>query len=144
MSLPIARARRKKVPSIHRSPYLKTLAQSETESSKPSVVASQAAWSSATSQSSLTRRISEATRASSPSSPSSAPTIRSTWADTPRWTRVLCRTPERSSASRSTWRTSMPRDEEISCAEGRRPAHSSPYWRSRKNSSLSREERGRA
>ena len=27
---------------------------------------------------------------------------------------------------------------------GRRPAHSWPYWRSRKNSSVSREERGRA
>ena len=57
MSLPIARARRKKVPSIQRSPYLSTLAQSETESSKPRVVASQASCSCATSQSSLTSRI---------------------------------------------------------------------------------------
>ena len=46
MSLPIARARRKKVPSIQRSPYLSTLSHSRTESSKPRVVMSQASWSS--------------------------------------------------------------------------------------------------
>ena len=42
------------------------------------------------------------------------------------------------------WRTSMPSDDDSSWEDGRRPAHSSPYCRSRKNSSVSREERGRA
>ena len=67
MSLPIARARRKKVPSIQRSPNSSTRSHSRTESSKPSVVMSQASWSSPTSHSSLTSRSSEATRARSSS-----------------------------------------------------------------------------
>ena len=62
MSLPIARARRKKVPSIHRSPNSRTRSHSRTESSKPRVVMSQASWSSPTSHSSLMRRSSSATR----------------------------------------------------------------------------------
>ena len=63
MSLPIARARRKKVPSIQRSPNSSTRSHSRTESSKPRVVMSQASCSSPTSHSSLTRRSSSATRA---------------------------------------------------------------------------------
>ena len=62
MSLPMARARRKNVPSIQRSPYSRTCGHSRTESSKPSAVMSQASWSSATSQSSLTSRSSPTTR----------------------------------------------------------------------------------
>ena len=72
MSLPIARARRKNVPSSQRSPYSSTLSQSRTESWKPSVVMSQASWSSPTSHSSLTSRISEITRAKSSSRVASA------------------------------------------------------------------------
>ena len=49
MSLPIARARRKNVPSIQRSPYSSTRSHSATESLKPSVVMSQAVCSSPTS-----------------------------------------------------------------------------------------------
>ena len=46
MSLPIARARRKKVPSIQRSPYSQDVGPTRgRESSKPSVVMSQASWS---------------------------------------------------------------------------------------------------
>ena len=45
MSLPIARARRKNVPSIQRSPNSSTRSHSRTESSKPSVVMSHASWS---------------------------------------------------------------------------------------------------
>ncbi len=63
MSLPIARARRKNVPSIQRSPYSSTRSHSRTQSSKPSVVMSQASASSPTSHSSLTSRSSESTRA---------------------------------------------------------------------------------
>ena len=62
MSLPIARARRKNVPSIQRSPNSSTRSQSRTESSKPRVVMSHASCSSATSHSSLTSRSSSATR----------------------------------------------------------------------------------
>ena len=71
MSLPIARARRKNVPSIQRSPNSSTRSHSRTQSSKPRVVMSQASWSSPTSHSSLTSRISEATRARSSSRVSS-------------------------------------------------------------------------
>ena len=78
MSLPIVRARRKNVPSSQRSPCSMTCGHSRTQSSKPSVVMSQACWSSATSHSSLTSRSSEATRAKSSSSVSSPGTISST------------------------------------------------------------------
>ncbi len=143
MSLPMARARRKNVPSIQRSPYSSTSSHSRTESSKPSAVMSVACWSSPISQSSLISRISDATRARSASRVSSPATLRSTTLDRPRCTRVL---PERASAasSSSMWRTGSPSEADISFSEGRRPAHSSPYCRSRKNSSVSREERGRA
>ena len=79
MSLPMARARRKNVPSIQRSPYFRTLSHSRTLSAKPRVVMSQASWSCSSSQASLTRRISLSTRANSSSRPSSAVTIRSTF-----------------------------------------------------------------
>ena len=60
MSLPMARARRKKVPSIQRSPNSQhAVPLARPSRSKPRVVMSQASWSSPTSQSSLTRRISE-------------------------------------------------------------------------------------
>ncbi len=107
MSLPIARARRKKVPSTQRSPYFSTLSHSRTQSSKPSVVMSQASVSSPSSHSSLTRRISESTRAKSWSRPSSAGTRASTDASTPRSTRVLAASASRSGRS-SRWRTVEP------------------------------------
>ena len=71
MSLPMARARRKKVPSIQRSPNSSTRSHSATLSAKPRAVTSQAVCSSLTSQSSLISRISEITRANSPSRDSS-------------------------------------------------------------------------
>ena len=107
MSLPMARARRKNVPSIQRSPNSSTRSHSATLSAKPSAVTSQAVCSSLTSQSSLISRISEMTRANSPSRDSSADTCASTSVETPRWTRVL---PVRRSAPdrSSRWRTSRP------------------------------------
>ena len=80
-----------------------------TESSKPSAVMSQASCSSPISHSSLTSRISEATRAKSSSWVASAATRRSTWAETPRCTRVLP-APSRTAARSSMWRTSRPRE----------------------------------
>ncbi len=113
MSLPMVRARRKKVPSSQRSPCSMTRSHSATESVNPSVVMSQAVCSSATSHSSLTRRISETTRAKSLSRVWSAATSRSTVSETPRWTRVLPLRP-RSRSRSSMWRTSSPRESEIS------------------------------
>ena len=89
MSLPMARARRWKVPSIQRSPNSSTCFHSRTESSKPRAVMSQASWSSATSQSSLISRSSPTTRCRSSSRESSAATMRSTAAEIPRSTRVF-------------------------------------------------------
>ena len=60
-----------------------------------------------------------------------------------RGARGSCR-PDRAPGSSSMWRTGRPSEDDISCSDGRRPAHSSPYCRSRKNSSVSRAERGRA
>src|SRR5690349_18858012 len=65
MSLPIARARRKNVPSIQRSPNSSTRSHSATESSNPRVVMSQAVCSSPSSHASLISRSSESTRAKS-------------------------------------------------------------------------------
>ncbi len=104
---------------------------------------SQASWSSPISQSSLTSRTSETTRARSSSRDSSAATSPSTVLEMPRSTRVLAE-PARASGSSSTCRTSRPSESEISRSDGRRPTHSSPYCRSRKNSSVSREELGLA
>ena len=143
MSLPIARARRKKVPSIHRSPYSSTRSHSRTESSNPSVVMSQAPCSSAISHSSLTSRSSESTRAKSESWPSSPETWASTRESTPRRTRVFADRDRRADRSLMC-RVCTPSEEEISPSVGRRPAQSSPYSRSRKNSSVSRELFGRA
>ena len=127
MSLPIARARRKNVPSIQRSPYSSTLSQSRTESWKPSVVMSQASWSSPTSHSSLTSRISEMTRAKSSSRVASADdqlvdrvghaAVHPGLAAAGQSRRELVDVAHR--AGRAT--TS------ISWSDGRRPAQSSPY-----------------
>ena len=144
MSLPIARARRKKVPSIQRSPYSSTsvpLAHGVLEAERGDVarllelrdlplVLDQAHLGDDAGEVVVARLV-------------GGDHGRSTESDTPRSTRVLpvpCSTASRSSM----WRTSRPSESDISFSDGRRPAHSSPYCRSRKNSSVSREERGRA
>ena len=142
MSLPIARARRKKVPSSQRSPCSSTLSHSRTESSKPSVVMSQASCSSRD----LPLVLDQAQLGEHPGEVLVAAVVAGDQrvdarVDAAQHAR-LRRSPPRRSARSSRWRVSMPSESEISFSDGRRPTHSSPYCRSRKNSSVSRELRG--
>ena len=138
MSLPIARARRKNVPSSQRSPYSSTLSHSRTLSAKPSVVMSQASWSCSSSQASLTSRISDSTRAKSWSRRPSPATARSTYGSTPRSTRVLAGAAETSRRAR---RGGGPRGRASREISLQRRAPAGPQLavrRSRKNSSVCR------
>ena len=119
MSLPIARARRKKVPSIQRSPNSSTRSHSRDAvgEAEGGDVAGRPA-SSPTSHSSLISRISETTRAKSSSRVLVAgrPARRRRWT-TPRSTRVLP-VPARRRRRSSMWRTSRPSEAEISFSDG--------------------------
>ena len=144
MSLPIARARRKKVPSIQRSPNSSTRSHSRTrvleaergdvagllELGDLPVVLDQPQLGERRGRSRSSRRV-------------VAGDQRVDAADRRRGARGSCRLPRRPPArARRCGGTSRPSESEISFSDGRRPAHSSPYCRSRKNSSVSRAERG--
>ena len=144
MSLPMARARRWKVPSIQRSPNSRTCFHSRTESSKPSVgdvagllelgdlpvVLDQPQLA----DDALEVLVEGVVGGHHPvhlgRDPAQHPGLRTPLVAV------------RESWSRSMWRHSMPSDADSSWSEGRRPTHSSPYCRSRKNSSVSRADRG--
>ena len=132
----MARARRKNVPSIQRSPYSSTLSHSRTLSAKPRVVMSQASLQLVElpvvlDQPHLREHPGEAPgRGRRPRRPHGPLAVDA--AQHPGLGR-------RGAAARRARRgggTARPSESDISFSEGRRPAHSSPYCRSRKNSSV--------
>ena len=99
---------------------------------------SQASWSSPTSQSSLTSRISETTRAKLGVAGLVGGDQRVDARRRRRGARGSCRRRPGRRRARRCGAPRGPSESEISFSDGRRPAHSSPYCRSRKNSSVSR------
>ena len=136
MSLPIARARRKKVPSIQRSPYSSTRSHSrdgvlEAERGDVAGLLELADLPLVLDQPQLGGDPGESASRSSSAG-------RGVDARRRRGGRGSCRA-ARAAGGRRCGATSRPSEAEISCSDGRRPAHSSPYCRSRKNSSVSRD-----
>ena len=142
MSLPIARARRKNVPSIQRSPYCEhvvPLAHGVLEAQGGDVAG-------LLELADLPLVLDQAHLGDHPGEVVVAGLVGGHELVDGRRTRHGARgSCRRRRARRAGRRCAAPAGratDSISCSDGRRPAHSSPYWRSRKNSSVSRDERG--